>query len=129
MKDEDEFIITGFQMKQLQDHTDLDFVCQAIQSRPAPSSTALECLNISAKEGINVMDVCRVCQVKRACGILNLKRQLKEHDTRIRKDERRKVLQGLLTAMNDPALSICDTGYLEHAYWSDYIRGLWKKQK
>ena len=47
----------------------------------------------------------------------------------IRKDERRKVLQGLLAAMNDPALSICDTGYLEHAYWSDYIRGLWEGAK
>ena len=52
-----------------------------------------------------------------------------EHDAAIRKDERRKVLQGLLAAMNDPALSICDTGYLEHAYWSDYIRGLWEETK
>ena len=57
------------------------------------------------------------------------KAQQEEHDAAIRKDERRNVLQGLLTAMNDPALSICDTGYLEHAYWSDFVRGLWEETK
>ena len=57
------------------------------------------------------------------------KAQQEEHDAGIRKDERRKVLQGLLAVMNNPALAICDTGYLEHAYWSDYIRGLWKETK
>ena len=37
---------------------------------------------------------------------------------------REKVLKGILVAMNDPQLAICDTGYLEHAYWVDYIKSL-----
>ena len=32
--DSEQFIITGFQLKQLQDHADLDFVCQAIRHHP-----------------------------------------------------------------------------------------------
>ena len=37
---------------------------------------------------------------------------------------KKKVLTGLLYAMNDPQLTIYDTGYLEHSYWVDYIRNL-----
>ena len=50
------------------------------------------------------------------------------HDTTISKAEREKVLKGILMAMNDPQLSICDTGYLEHAYWVDYIKSLRSEQ-
>jgi hypothetical protein len=32
-----EYIITAFQLKQLQEYADLDFVCQAIRSRPHPA--------------------------------------------------------------------------------------------
>jgi transcriptional regulator of met regulon len=35
--DDDRFQITGFQLKQLQGFESLDFICQAIRSRPAPS--------------------------------------------------------------------------------------------
>ena len=45
---------------------------------------------------------------------------VKQHD----KEEREKMLKGILMAMNDPQLSICDTGYLEHTYWVDYIKSL-----
>ena len=45
---------------------------------------------------------------------------VRKHD----KEEREKVLKGILMAMNDPQLSICDTGYLEHTYWVDYIKSL-----
>lgn len=51
-------------------------------------------------------------------------RPLSEHDAEIRMKERERVLKGILMAMNDPQLSICDTGYLEHAYWRDYIKSL-----
>lgn len=37
---------------------------------------------------------------------------------------KKKVLTGLLYAMNDPQLTICDTGYREHSYWTGYIRNL-----
>ena len=32
--DEKQYVITGFQLNQLREHADLDFVCQAIRSRP-----------------------------------------------------------------------------------------------
>ncbi len=34
---ETDYIITAFQLKQLQEHADLDFVCQAIKSKPLRS--------------------------------------------------------------------------------------------
>lgn len=45
-----EYIITEFQLKQLQGYADLDFVCQAIRSRPhpAPAPTDEQCRICSA---------------------------------------------------------------------------------
>lgn len=34
---EQDYIITAFQLKQLQGHADLDFICQAIKSKPLRS--------------------------------------------------------------------------------------------
>jgi hypothetical protein len=45
------------------------------------------------------------------------------------KAEREQVLKGILVAMNDPQLVICDTGYQEHAYWRDYIKSLRAQQQ
>jgi hypothetical protein len=49
---------------------------------------------------------------------------IEQHRIEAAQQERERVLKGILMAMNDPQLNICDTGYLEHSYWRDYINSL-----
>lgn len=55
--DDDEYIITGFQLRQLQDFASLEFVCQAIRSRPH---------NPAPVPDIPV-DVCNICDLAVQC--------------------------------------------------------------
>ena len=82
-----EYIITEFQLKQLQDFASLDFVCQAIRSRPHTSTLAETTIGHRIKnQGVTIFASYSA---------------LKEHDTAIRKAEREKVLSFLDELISD----------------------------
>ena len=82
---------------------------------------------------VTLDDVCEGCghckrdgdYEKECCILRNVRSRLLSHEIKdARISERDKVLKGILVAMNDPQMAICDTGYLEHSYWVEYIKSL-----
>ena len=81
---QEEYIITEFQLKQLQGYVDLDFVCQAIRSRPLIRTPTLP------------DEVCRICEDCRV-----------KHDTAIAAQAREKVLCELLAFIHPDSRAGC----------------------